>query len=56
MEGDIVNKLVIILIPISIHSLRMEGDPLQSSVFLYLFYISIHSLRMEGDISIFFFC
>ena len=33
---------------ISIHSLRMEGDPLIYWVFWFI-HISIHSLRMEGD-------
>ena len=34
--------------PISIHSLRMEGDASVCKSFLSV-YISIHSLRMEGD-------
>ena len=34
--------------PISIHSLRMEGDPVVCVVSLGTI-ISIHSLRMEGD-------
>ena len=34
---------------ISIHSLRMEGDPLFFKAFCMLYLISIHSLRMEGD-------
>ena len=33
---------------ISIHSLRMEGDPLTAQLETIAF-ISIHSLRMEGD-------
>ena len=33
---------------ISIHSLRMEGDPFRTLLSSMLF-ISIHSLRMEGD-------
>ena len=36
---------------ISIHSLRMEGDPKQSSHRSHT-HISIHSLRMEGDKSL----
>ena len=34
---------------ISIHSLRMEGDPDISAALDHAGVISIHSLRMEGD-------
>ena len=34
---------------ISIHSLRMEGDPYSIPINLTVSSISIHSLRMEGD-------
>ena len=37
---------------ISIHSLRMEGDLLETVIFTVPAVISIHSLRMEGDIRI----
>ena len=35
--------------PISIHSLRMEGDIVLFDVKIFRQNISIHSLRMEGD-------
>ena len=34
---------------ISIHSLRMEGDPWDVAWDVLKLIISIHSLRMEGD-------
>ena len=36
------------LVPISIHTLRMEGDGLLE-FFQLRFHISIHTLRVEGD-------
>ena len=41
-----VNELL--SITISIHSLRVEGDPICAIMELPIF-ISIHSLRVEGD-------
>ena len=38
------------IIVISIHSLRMEGDPWNIFFSMHRHFISIHSLRMEGDI------
>ena len=43
-KQDVVTEMAII----SIHSLRMEGDPVLLRRFAE-FGISIHSLRMEGD-------
>ena len=34
---------------ISIHSLRVEGDPVETSLITMTSSISIHSLRVEGD-------
>ena len=39
----------VVVLCISIHSLRMEGDFLLCLVLSAQLYISIHSLRMEGD-------
>ena len=41
---------ILLFSDISIHSLRMEGDPMRDMVKLYDVVISIHSLRMEGDL------
>ena len=38
-----------VIIPISIHTLRMEGD-VRPLFFAGLVAISIHTLRMEGDV------
>ena len=35
---------------ISIHTLRVEGDPLLLMLALFLVPISIHTLRVEGDL------
>ena len=50
-HGGRPNKIINIkiIIHISIHSLRMEGDPYQVQACIYADVISIHSLRMEGD-------
>ena len=45
---DKVGKLLIILL-ISIHALREEGDPLPECVRVIRGCISIHALREEGD-------
>ena len=50
MEGDDgFREFWINLWDISIHSLRMEGDPVSIYVCSIGKLISIHSLRMEGD-------
>ena len=48
MEGDNRQFIWLLLLVISIHSLRMEGDFLVSLSWT-VHGISIHSLRMEGD-------
>ena len=50
MEGDKVIFDRDVLINISIHTLRMEGD-LHLSCAVLGAYISIHTLRMEGDLT-----
>ena len=51
MEGDAFQKFICLYQHISIHSLRMEGDPVSIYVCSIGKFISIHSLRMEGDAS-----
>ena len=51
MEGDSIISPHVPHLVISIHSLRMEGDPV-SEVDAVLQSISIHSLRMEGDVDV----
>ena len=45
-------EILVLLVVISIHSLRMEGDCRFVTQHAVHIFISIHSLRMEGDIGI----
>ena len=52
MEGDVNRGGALTNVGISIHALRVEGDPeYLASVFLDT-YISIHALRVEGDVPV----
>ena len=51
MEGDLLSLHSLKFSPISIHTLRVEGDSAQIGQTLALF-ISIHTLRVEGDKSL----
>ena len=48
MEGDLGNTPKVLSLYISIHALRVEGDP-KSRCSSSLRKISIHALRVEGD-------
>ena len=43
--------IIAIVVDISIHSLRMEGDAAPNAISPVPDVISIHSLRMEGDLA-----
>ena len=49
MEGDETNGTPMVNQMISIHTLRMEGDPEEQDLYI-IGGISIHTLRMEGDL------
>ena len=46
--------VLMVLIDISIHTLRVEGDTQATLLFSPCFDISIHTLRVEGDVNTFF--
>ena len=48
-RATVAGDSILRVISISIHALRVEGDLVKISDFLYEHLISIHALRVEGD-------
>ncbi len=52
MEGDHVYTSLFPQAEISIHALRVEGDPVVGITVVVDIAISIHALRVEGDVTL----